>query len=242
MTARQTVLVVGGTGRTGGRVVRQLLSRGVAVRAIVRSTQKLPQDILADPNLTVIEAELLTLSDDDLRHHLSGCVAMISCLGHVISLRGIFGPPRDLVARATERLCLAARALAPAEPIRFALMSSVSVHRGRDLDPRRGSFERVFLSVLCALVPPANDNQRAADFLMTRIGPNDAHVEWSVVRPDALLDGEVTEYAVHESLVNSVFKPGSTNMANVAHFLCELATNPATWAAWKSKLPVIVNA
>jgi hypothetical protein len=31
-------------------------------------------------------------------------------------------------------------------------------------------------------------------------------------------------------------------MANVAHFMCELATDPEAWAAWQGKLPVIVNA
>jgi hypothetical protein len=31
-------------------------------------------------------------------------------------------------------------------------------------------------------------------------------------------------------------------MANVAHFMCELLTNPKTWTDWKAKLPVIVNA
>ena len=32
-----TVLLLGGTGRTGGRALQQLLARGVSVRAIVRS-------------------------------------------------------------------------------------------------------------------------------------------------------------------------------------------------------------
>jgi ferritin-like protein len=31
-------------------------------------------------------------------------------------------------------------------------------------------------------------------------------------------------------------------MANVAHFMCELVTNPETWTDWKGKLPVVVNA
>jgi hypothetical protein len=31
-------------------------------------------------------------------------------------------------------------------------------------------------------------------------------------------------------------------MANVAHFMCELLTDPKAWADWKSKLPVIINA
>ncbi|MBN2191837.1 MAG: hypothetical protein JW751_03395 [Polyangiaceae bacterium] len=42
--------------------------------------------------------------------------------------------------------------------------------------------------------------------------------------------------------MNSLVAPGSTNMANVAHFMCELVMNPKTWADWKGKLPVVVNA
>lgn len=38
-----TVLLVGGTGRTGGRVLTQLLGRGVSVRVIVRSAKRSPK-------------------------------------------------------------------------------------------------------------------------------------------------------------------------------------------------------
>lgn len=242
MPTQQTVLLVGGTGRTGRRVLQQLLGRGISVRTIVRSGGKLPPDVARNPNLAVIEASLLSLRDEELQRHLRGCDAVISCLGHVLSLKGIFGPPRDLVTRATTRLCRGVEALQPPAPVKFILMSSVSVNRPDGLDTRRGSFETAFLWMLCAALPPAKDNQRAADFLLEKIGPNNAYVQWAVVRPDSLLEGEVSEYALHEGLVNSLFAPGSTNMANVAHFMCELVTNPKMWADWKAKLPVIINA
>lgn len=242
MSTQQTVLLVGGTGRTGRRVLQQLLARGVRVRAIVRSGGKLPPDVAASSNLTVIEASLLSLRDEELQQHLRGCDAVVSCLGHVLSLGGVFGPPRDLVARATTRLCRAIKALRPPAPVKLILMSSVSVHRPGGLDARRGSLERAFLWMLRGVLPPARDNQRAADFLLEEIGPDDAFVEWTVVRPDSLLEGDVSEYALHEGLVNGLFAPGSTNMANVAHFMCELVTNPKAWADWKGKLPVVTNA
>lgn len=242
MPAQQTVLLVGGTGRTGRRALQQLLDRGISVRAVVRSAGKLPPEVARHPSLAVIEASLPSLHDDGLQRHLGGCDAVVSCLGHVISFAGIFGPPRDLVTRATTRLCRGIEALAPAAPVRFILMSSVSVHRSGGLDARRGWFERSFLRVLGCVLPPARDNQRAADFLLEKIGPSNPFVEWVVVRPDSLLEGEVSAYALHEGLVNSLFAPGSTNMANVAHFMCELVTNPKTWADWKGKLPVITNA
>ncbi|HYD40252.1 MAG TPA: NAD(P)-binding oxidoreductase [Anaeromyxobacter sp.] len=242
MPTQPTVLLVGGTGRTGRRVLRQLLDRGVHVRAIVRSRGKLPPDVAGHSHLTVIEASLLSLRDEELQQHLRGCEAVLSCLGHVLSLRGIFGPPRDLVTSATMRLCRNIEALQPSVPVKLVLMSSVSVHRPGGLDARRGARERAFLFVLRGLLPPAEDNQRAADFLADELGPDHASVQWVIVRPDSLLEGDVSEYCLHDGLVNGLFAPGRTNMANVAHFMCELVTNAKLWADWKGKLPVITNA
>jgi len=242
MTAEQTVLLVGGTGRTGRRVVEQLLGREAAVRAIVRSVERLPAGVATNPRLTVVEADLLSLSDAELRGHVRGCGAVVSCLGHVLSLKGLFGPPRDLVTRATTRLCQAVEAVRPAKPVRFILMSSVSVQRPGGLDTRRGALERALVWLLRGVLPPAKDNQQAADFLEERIGPANPFVQWTVVRPDTLLEGEVSGYTVHEGLVNGLFAPGQTTMANVAHFMCELVTSPKTWADWKGKSPVVVNA
>jgi uncharacterized protein YbjT (DUF2867 family) len=237
-----TVLLLGGTGRTGGRVLQQLLARGVDVRAVVRSAGRLPAGVADDPRLTVIEADLFSLSDAELRDQVDGCGVVISCLGHTINAGGIYGRPRDLVTRSVERVCRAARELRPAQPVKIIVMTSVSVNRPGGLDTRRGRSERVALWTLRGLVPPARDNQRAADFLQDVVDSHDPCLQWVVVRPDSLKDGEVTDYAVHEGLVDSLRRPGETTMANVAHFMCELATDPQAWAAWRGKLPVIVNA
>src|SRR5512147_32247 len=117
MPSQQTVLLVGGTGRTGRRALQQLLDRGVRVRAIVRSSGKLPPEVAGNPSLTVIEASLLSLRDEELQQHLRGCDAVVSCLGHVLTLKGVFGSPRDLVTRATTRLCRGIEALAPPTPV-----------------------------------------------------------------------------------------------------------------------------
>jgi hypothetical protein len=103
-------------------------------------------------------------------------------------------------------------------------------------------FERAFVATIRGLLPPAKDNQRAADFLCGNIGADNPFVQWAAVRPDTLLDGDVSKYALHEGLVSSLFKPDRTNMANVAHCMCELARDPKAWDDWKGKLPVVVNA
>ena len=239
---QQTVLLVGGTGQTGRRVLQQLLSRGMSVRVIVRSAQKLPSGTAENPNLTAVEGDLLSLGNEELQRYIRGCDAVISCLGHVISFKGVFGQPRDLVARATTRLCRGIEALQPAKPIKFILMSSVSVNHPGGFDTRRRMFEKAVVSILRRLVPPAEDNQQAANFLYDSIGMTSPFVQWVVVRPDTLLEGDVSEYKLHTGLVSSLFAPDSTNMANVAHFMGELSANPKAWDAWKGKLPVIINA
>ncbi len=62
-----------------------------------------------------------------------------------------------------------------------------------------------------------------------------------LVRPCTLTEGDVSEYSLHETLVSGLFKPDSRRMANVAHFMCELVTNPGTSDEWTGTLPVIVN-
>lgn len=242
MSATRTALVVGGTGRTGRRVVGQLLGRGVRVRAVVRSADRLSSDVARDPRLEVVVADLLSLGDETLLGQVGGCDAVISCLGHVLSVRGIFGPPRDLVTAATTRLCRAIEAARPTSPVKFILMSSVSVNQPAGRDTRRGVFERGLVRALRWALPPAGDNQAAADFLCDRVGTDSRFIQWVVVRPDTLREGDVSDYAVHEGLVSSLFRPGSTNMANVAHFMCELVNDDEAWKRWRGKLPVIVNA
>lgn len=237
-----TVLLLGGTGRTGGRVLKQLLDRGIAVRAIVRSAGRLPAGVAGHPGLTVTEADPLSLSSDEMLGQVRGCDAVISCLGHTVDLKGVFGAPHELVAPMVGRACAAAVALQPTVPMKIVLMSSVSVNQPGRRDARRGGVERAALGLMRALVPPAKDNQDAADFLLEYVGADNPFVQWVTVRCDTLRDGDVTDYLLHEDIVSSLARPDETNMSNVAHFMCELVTDPEAWAAWQGKLPVIVNA
>lgn len=234
------VLVLGATGRTGGRVLTQLLERQVPVRAIVRSADRLPPGVAGNPLLEVVELDLHAMPVETLSAHLAGCDTVISCLGHTLTLRGIFGRPRDLVEQAVRDVRNAVGVLRPAAPVRLVLMSSVSVNRPGRADTRRGTAERAFLGALRALVPPARDNQRAADTLLD-VEALDPCLQWVVVRPDTLTDGDVSDYAVHEGLVASLRKPDHTRMANVAHFMCQLVVDEETWQHWRGRMPVIVD-
>ena len=75
-----TTLVAGATGATGQLLVQQLLDRGEQVKAIVRSSDKLPQDVRDHANLTLIQSSLLDLSDTELAALVKDCSAVVSCL------------------------------------------------------------------------------------------------------------------------------------------------------------------
>ncbi|MCP5011522.1 MAG: SDR family oxidoreductase, partial [Aestuariibacter sp.] len=100
-----TILVVGATGMTGRLVVEQLLEKGHKVRVIVRSPDNYSAEVLKNPNLAIVEAAILDLSDEVLADLVANCHAVVSCLGHVMDFRGLFGNPRRLCTDAAQRLC-----------------------------------------------------------------------------------------------------------------------------------------
>lgn len=237
-----TVLVVGASGATGRLLLEQLLQRGQNVRAIVRSPDKLPDSVRSNPALSIIQGSLLDLTDDDLIRHVSGCSAIASCLGHNLSVRGIFGPPHRLVTRAAIRLCKAVRATKPEHSVRYVLMNTAG-NSNRDLQEPASFARRFALAIIRRVLPPQADNEQAADFLRTRIGRDNPIIEWAAVRPDTLINADqVSEYEVYPSPTrSSLFNAGKTSRINVAHFMAELITNDTTWNTWKGQMPVIYN-
>lgn len=236
------ILVVGASGATGRLLVQQLLQRGENVRAIVRSPDKLPEFMKTHDKLSLIHANLLELSDAEMGQHVEGCHAVASCLGHNMSLKGIYGRPRRLVTDATRRLCAAIKENKPAEPVKFVLMNTAG-NSNRDLNEQISFAQKMVIGLLRHLLPPQADNEQAADYLRAEIGRNDSAIEWAVVRPDNLIDeGEVTPYAIHASPIRSaIFDAGQTSRINVAHFMADLITDNSVWHQWQGQMPVIYN-
>lgn len=238
-----TTLIVGASGATGRLLIEQLLNSEHRVRAIVRSPVKLPQSLLDHQHLSVIQANIADASDADLAEFVDGCDVVASCLGHNLTLKGVFGHPRRLDADATRRLCAAAKANKSERPTRFVLMNTAG-NSNRDLAEPISFAQKCVIGLLRVALPPHVDNEVAADYLRTVIGPADQSIEWAAVRPDSLTDeSAVSEYNVYPSPTRSaIFNAGKTSRINVAHFMAELISNDDTWARWKGQMPVIYNA
>jgi nucleoside-diphosphate-sugar epimerase len=236
------IFIAGASGATGQKLTAQLLERGHQVVAVVRSKSSLPEELRNHENLYVIQASLLDLSDNELTQLVNGCSAVASCLGHNMTLKGMFGHPRRLVTDATRRLCKAIKANQPATPVRFVLMNTVG-NSNRDLNEPLSFGERAVTGLLRTVLPPMADNEQAPEYLRTEIGQKDAVVEWAAVRPDSLLNEDtVTGYSVCPSPTTSaIFSSGQTSRINVGHFMAELITDDAVWQQWKGQMPVIYN-
>lgn len=237
-----TTLVVGASGATGRLLVGQLLERGESVRVIVRTDSNLSSAMKSHAGLSITYANLLDMSDSEMARHARGCDAVVSCLGHNMTFKGIYGHPRRLVTDATRRLCNAIKSNRPELALRFVLMNTAG-NSNRNLEEPVSLAQKCVIWLLRQLLPPHADNENAADYLRTVIGQDDKEVEWVAVRPDGLTDEDtVTGYEVYASPVRSpIFDAGSTSRINVAHFMAELVKSNDKWLQWKGKMPVIYN-
>lgn len=225
---------------TGRRLVEQLLGKNYKVRIIVRSSHKLPADIVENPNTTTIEASVLDLTDEEVTEHVKDCDAVVSCLGHVMNFKGIFGEPKKLCTDATRNLCNSLEKHSLPKPTKFILMNTVGV-QNPDLEEKRNWVERGLLTLLHHTLPPHSDNETAAEYLHKTVGKENKSIEWCCVRPDSLINAEVSPYDITESPTTGIINGRPTARSNVAHFMTDLIENEELWSTWKFRMPVIMN-
>ena len=225
---------------TGRPLVEQLLGKNYKVRIIVRSSHKLTADIVENPNTMTIEASVLDLTDEEVTEHVMDCDAVVSCLGHVINFKGIFGEPKKLCTDATRNLCNSLEKHSLPKPTKFILMNTVGV-QNPDLEEKRNWFERGLLILLHHTLPPHRDNETAAEYLHKTVGKENKSIEWCCVRPDSLINAEVSPYDITESPTTGIINGRPTARSNVAHFMTDLIENEELWNTWKFRMPVIMN-
>ncbi|MFT4737487.1 MAG: NAD(P)-dependent dehydrogenase (short-subunit alcohol dehydrogenase family) [Cyclobacteriaceae bacterium] len=235
-----TTLVVGATGATGKHLVEQLLNLKQTVKVIVRSPEKLSESWKTNDRLSIIQANVSDITEDEMAEYIQGCNAVASCLGHNMNWKGLFGKPRKLVTDAVSLLCNAIKKNALGTPVKFVLMNTTG-NRNRDLNESISIGQRFVIALLRVLLPPHVDNEKAADYLRTKVGQKDNFIEWVAVRPDGLVnEDKVSEYEIYPSPTRSaIFDAGTVSRINVGHFMAELITENDLWNRWKGQMPVI---
>ncbi len=236
------VLVIGATGNTGKWVVRKLLQQNIKVKALLRDSSKIENDLQSNPNLWVNEIDWLSADPDELKKLISDCQVVISCLGHSPTLRGIFGNPKKLVTQSVQKFGKTIIKTNAKIPVRFILMNTAGNSNRNIIEPI-SFLQKTVVSLLRHLLPPHADNEKAADYLRIQFPNENKQLEWVVVRPDTLIDETFTSpYEVYPSPVYSaLFESGKTSRINVADFMCRLVTDSTLWNNWQGQMPVIYN-
>ena len=234
-------LVAGASGATGKHLVEQLLQMGQQVKVIVRPSAKIINEWNNNEAVTIIRASISEMTADEIAVYTEDCQAIACCLGHNLTVKGLFGKPRKLVANAVELLCNAVEQNSPENSVKFVLMSSVAV-RYKDLGERVSLGQKITMSIIRLLAPPHRDNEKASDYLRFTIGQKNAKIQWAAVRPDSLInENHVTEYQLYASPTKSLFNPGKTSRINVGNFMARLIVENDLWEEWKGKMPAIYN-
>jgi len=236
------VLVVGASGDTGRLVVSELLERNIMVVSVVREASSLIGAIGNHPNYQEVLANVSEMSDQEISSHLKDCDVVVSCLGHNLTFKGMFGEPRRLVTDTIRKIITAVLDLESDKKTKIILMNTTG-NSNRDIPEKPPLSQRLVISILRFLLPPHLDNEQAADYLRTCVGQDHPHIEWVVVRPDSLTnESQVSKYIVVPSPTrNAIFDSAPTSRENVANFMANLATDSDLWSFWKGQMPVIYN-
>jgi nucleoside-diphosphate-sugar epimerase len=234
--------IVGASGETGKHLVEQLLESGQRVKIVVRPASNVPDNWNSNEKITIIRRNITEITVEEMAEYIADCQSVASCLGHNLTLKGMYGKPRKLVSDTVRLLCEAIQKNTPNKQIKFVLMNTTG-NRNRDLNEPISVGERIVIGLLRLLLPPHPDNEKAADYLRVQIGQSNPYIEWVAVRPDTLInDKNVSEYALHTSPTRSaLFNPGKTSRINVANLMSRLITDENLWNTWKGQMPVIYN-
>ena len=235
------VLVLGASGATGKLVVMQLIKRQINIRVVVREGAILSAEILDNPLVEIERGNITEFNDSEMISLLQDCNAVVSCLGHNITIRGIFGKPRNLVYNTIRNIREIVMEKVD-KKVKLILMSTTG-YTNTITGEKNSLGERIILSILKLLLPPHRDNVKAANYLHEEIGKDNEKIKWIAVRPDTLVNEDnKSAYEVYESPVRSpVFNAGTTSRINVSHFMADLLINERLWREWQFKMPVVYN-
>lgn len=232
------ILIIGATGGIGKQVLEQAVANAniQEIRAMVRSPSKLAELAKQCDKVKVIalpDGGIGSVSVQEMAEHVSGCDAVLLCLGHELNLKGVFMSGM-LVLEANKLICSAIGQ----SDAKFIQVNSIGVSSpdGSDLG-KRGLGTRVAMSCIAAIGPPFKDSMLAAQFMHD----NKTVKNWCVVRPDGLLDAPKSEFQVLPTLKWSLFHAKTTNRANCAAFMLQLCTDDAVWQQWRGKFPIVLN-
>jgi putative NADH-flavin reductase len=192
------VLIMGATGRTGRQLVAQALERGLAVTALVRNPSKLQ---VAHPNLTVVRGDVRDAGSVETA--MRGQDAVLSALGHKR-----YYPPNRILSEGTRNIL---RAMEAQGVSRFVCETSLGVG---DSAGRLGVYYTFF--TIPVVLPFYYWDKTRQERVIAGSATN---IEWVIVRPGLLTNGEKRGRYRHGRDVGSFLWTVRISRADVADFM-----------------------
>jgi len=189
-------LIVGATGGTGRQLVAQALDRGYAVTAFVRDPSRFNVE---HPQLTVIQGDVL--DPGSLEAAMRGQEAVLSALGH----RRFLYPTR-ILSEGTRNIL---RAMETQGVPRLICETSLGIG---DSAGRMGLY---FTFFIIPVVLPFYFSDKARQERMIA----ESKVEWVIVRPGVLTNGEKRGRSRHGRHIGSFLWTVRISRADVADFM-----------------------
>ena len=192
------ILIVGATGGTGRQLVAQALERGFTVTALVRNPSRLRMD---HPRLAVVQGDVLDEAAVDAA--MAGQDAIVCALGH----RRYFSPTR-ILSQGTRNIL---RAMETHGVRRFVCETSLGIG---DSVGRMGLYYTFF--VIPVILPFYFWDKTRQERAIAASG-----VDWVIVRPGVLTNGERRGRVTHGGHVGSFVWTVRVSRADVAGFMLD---------------------
>jgi putative NADH-flavin reductase len=190
------VLIIGATGGTGRQLVAQALARGHTVTALVREPSRLQTD---HPQLTVLQGDVLNAGSVEAAMH--GQDAVLCALGH----KRYFYPTR-ILSEGTRHIL---RAMESHGVPRLICETSLGIG---DSAWRMGLYYTLF--VIPVILPFYFWDKTRQERLIAQ-----SSVEWVIVRPGALTNGDQHRHSRHGRNIGSFLWTVRISRADVADFM-----------------------
>jgi len=193
---RSRVLIVGATGGTGRQLVMQALERGYEVTALVRDPSRLE---VVHPRLTAMQGDVL--DEGSVETAMRGQEAVLSALGH----KRYFYPTR-ILSEGTRNIL---RSMGTHGVPRLVCETSLGLG---DSAGRMGLYYTFF--VIPVILPFYFWDKTRRERMIAR-----SNVEWVIVRPGVLTNGDKRSRFRHGSHVGRFLLTVRISRADVADFM-----------------------
>lgn len=193
------LLIIGGTGKTGRKLIEQGLAQGHEITVVVRKPEKLKID---DPKLRIVKGDVLI--PKSIESSFQGQDAVLCALGHKR-----FFIKTSILSRGTENII---SAMNKNHVKRFICITSLGINDSRF---KLGLYYTLF-TIPVILFFYFLDKSKQEKIIMS------SGLDWTIVRPGQLTNGKLRTDYRHEIKAGHYLLTKMISRASVAHFMLKI--------------------